>query len=101
MFLLQEIGAVLLTLAGAIVATIAVGWISWSAFKLVRHPEWGPCLLFVGLMVVICTRHSSSSFLQTAAIFSGLAAAICWLEGGAWRARHQKRGPTVLASPPS
>ncbi|MFA6117556.1 MAG: hypothetical protein WC729_26430 [Sphingomonas sp.] len=88
MYLLEEMGEVMLMLAGALVAAILISWMSWTLFKLVRHPEWGPCLVLLGLMVTMWTRSSSSPFLQTTAFFTAVTAMICWGEGDAWRARR-------------
>lgn len=91
MYLLEEIGVVMLMLCGALVAAITATWTSWTLLKLVRHPEWGPCLVFIGLMVMVWSRDISSPFLQAVTFFSALAASISWWEGSAWRARHAVR----------
>lgn len=77
-------------MAGGIIVAVVVSWLCWSLFKLVRHPEWGPCLVFVTL-VALMWNLGASSFLQTAALFSGLFAMGCWWEGSVWRTRHPRR----------
>jgi hypothetical protein len=88
------------TLVGGALAAVAVSWLCWSLFKLVRHPEWGPCLVFVAVVAVMWNR-GASSFLQTAALFSGLFAVGCWWEGSEWRMRHPRTPPPGQAGPVS
>ena len=89
MYLISLIFHTLGILAGGLIVAIAVSWLCWSLFKLVRHPEWGPCLVFVAVVALMWNR-GASSFLQTAALFSGLFAVGCWWEGSVWRTRHPR-----------
>ncbi|MBD5038582.1 hypothetical protein GUF39_08295, partial [Xanthomonas citri pv. citri] len=38
---------------GGLLGAIALTFLLWNVFKLVRHPEWGPwlALLFIGLAI--------------------------------------------------
>jgi hypothetical protein len=100
MYLINVIFQTLATLVGGILAAVAVSWACWSLFKLVRHPEWGPCVVFVAVVALMWDR-GATSFLQTVALFSGLFAVGCWWEGSAWRTRHPRRLPHGQAGPVS
>jgi len=83
----QTLGALLAGICGAVLTC----WLAWSAFKLVRHPEWGP--LFVFLIGLFLLRHRlGSSFVQVILLFSAVFTMMCWLEGGEWRARRARKG---------
>lgn len=85
-FVLETLGALL----GGIFAAFLASWLAWSAFKLVRHPEWGPLLVFI-LGLFFLRHRLGSSFVQVILLFSAIITLICWWEGSLWRARRTKR----------
>jgi hypothetical protein len=81
----EAITAVLGGLAAALVLT----WLGWTAFKVVRHPEWGPPAMLVLLVAVSGGALRSSDFLRMVVLFSAIAGMLVWAEGGDWRERHK------------
>jgi hypothetical protein len=88
MYMLNLIVLMLAGVIGGGVAAIALCWLFWNMFKLVRHPEWGPIVVLIGTILILRGRNASSPFLQTTALFSGLCAAGGWWGASAWRTRH-------------
>jgi len=84
----EAITAVLGGLAAALVLT----WLGWPAFKVVRHPEWGPPAMLVLLVAVSGGALRSSDFLRMVVLFSAIAGMLVWAEGGDWRERHKSKG---------
>jgi hypothetical protein len=85
---------VLLTFFGGLVVATIICWLFWTFFKLVRRPEWGPCLAFVASLVLLHDRIGASFFYQMIILFSAIYAAGCSWEGGVWRARRAAQ-PTI------
>lgn len=94
MFMLQVLLETLFAFFGGLVVATIICWLFWTFFKLVRHPEWGPCLAFVASLVVLHDRIGTSFFYLMIILFSAIYAAGCWWEGGAWRARRAAQ-PTI------
>jgi len=95
MFMLALIAQTLGALLAAICASVLVCWLAWSAFKLVRHPEWGPLLVFF-LGLILLRHRLGSSFVQIILLFSAVFTMMCWLEGSEWRARRGRLGGEKL-----
>ena len=74
---------------GGLAAALVLTWLGWTAFKIVRHPEWGPPAMLVVLVAVSGGALRSSDFLRMAVLFSAIAGILVWAEGGAWRSRHK------------
>lgn len=88
MYMLSVLFQTLVAVAGGVVVALAICWLFWTIFKLVRHPEWGPLAALLAGLLTLGDQISSSHFLQIAFLLSGLFAAGCWWEGSAWRARR-------------
>jgi len=76
---------------GSLIAAAALTWLGWTAFKIVRHPEWGPPAALILLVTAFGGALRSSEFLRMVVLFSVIAGALVWSEGGEWRLRHARR----------
>ena len=88
MALLWLVFETLCALIGGLAVALILSLLCWWAAKFVRHPEWGPCLAFLGLIIVLYEQAGSSQLVQMTLLFSGLIAIACWGEGNDWRARQ-------------
>lgn len=77
----------ILVVFGGVAAATVLCWLGWTAFKIVRHPEWGPPTIF-SLLILALGGPEQSEFLRMVALFSAIVAIVTWSEGGAWRNRH-------------
>lgn len=75
-------------IAASLVAAVLLCWLAWTAFKLIRHPEWGPPAVLVLIVFAFGDSIRTSEFLRMLLLFTALAAALLWAEGRAWRMRH-------------
>jgi hypothetical protein len=82
--IIESIGLIV----GSIAAAVALCWVFWTLFKLVRHPEWGPPLVLFILVLAFGGSLRNSEFLRMALMFAVITAALFWVEGRAWRARR-------------
>lgn len=79
---------------GSVLAAALFCWLSWTAFKVIRHPEWGPPLLLGAVVLWFGPATiTSSAFLRPALMFAILAAALAWPQGKDWRTLRRERGP--------
>ncbi len=65
-----------LATAGALMGAGAIGWLFWTAFKLVHRPQWGPVLAFGLVLVLSYPSLRTNEFAQTLLLFSALTAAV-------------------------
>lgn len=91
MFMLTLIVEMIGAVIGGVIAAALICRLFWTAFKLLRHPEWGPLAAFVVGIALLHERIAASPFFQAAALFCGLFAVGCWWEGRDWRARRTAR----------
>jgi len=91
MILLWLVFETLFALAGGLAVALILNCMFWWAAKIVRHPEWGPCFVFLGLIILLYEKAGSSQLAQMTLLFSGLIAVACWGEGQDWRARQAER----------
>jgi hypothetical protein len=73
---------------GSMVAGVLACWLLWSAFKVARHPAWGPPLILIPVILALAGRLPTSPFLVMTLIFASLAIVPFCLEGIAWRKRE-------------
>ncbi|MGN6817825.1 MAG: hypothetical protein ACTHJR_04055 [Sphingomonas sp.] len=76
---------------GSVVAAILICWFLWSAFRLIRHPAWGPPIVVVPVILWAANMLPRSEFLRMTLVFALLAAIPFWVEGRAWRAAWIER----------
>jgi hypothetical protein len=57
----------------------------WSAFRLIRHPAWGPPIVIVPVILWAANMLPRSEFLRMTLVFALLVAIPFWVEGRAWR----------------
>lgn len=76
---------------GGLVVAAALTWLGWTAFKVVRHPEWGPPAVIILLVTILGGALRSNEFMRTVLLFSVIAGIIVWFEGSGWRSRHPRR----------
>ena len=72
-------------IVGSVVAAILLCWFLWSAFRLIRHPAWGPPIVVVPVILWAANMLPRSEFLHMTLLFALLAAIPFWVEGRAWR----------------
>lgn len=76
---------------GSLLAAMLLCWLCWNAFKILRHPEWGPPLV----LAIVVTRFggdiTSNLFFTSTLMFAGIAAALCWPAGKDWRQGRVQR----------
>ncbi len=73
---------------GSMMAGVLVCWLLWSAFKVARHPAWGPPLILIPVILALAGRLPTSPFLVMTLIFASLGIVPFCLEGIAWRKRE-------------
>jgi len=79
--IVESIGLVV----GSIAAAILLCWLLWSAFRLIRHPAWGPPIVILPVILWAANMLPRSEFLRMTLVFALLAAVPFWIEGRAWR----------------
>jgi len=84
---------------GSIVAAILLCWSLWSAFRLVRHPAWGPPIVIVPAVLWAADMLPPSDFLRLTLVFALLAAIPFWVEGRAWRVAWTERHRPDVGDP--
>ncbi|MGY2735684.1 hypothetical protein [Sphingomonas sp. UYP23] len=62
--------------AGGALGAGGIGWLFWTAFKLVHRPQWGPVLAFVLVLMLSYPWLRTNEFAQTLLLFSALTAAV-------------------------
>ena len=72
-------------IVGSVAAAILLCWFLWRAFRLVRHPAWGPPIVVVPVILWAANMLPRSDFLRMTLVFALLAAIPFWIEGRAWR----------------
>ncbi|WP_066824335.1 hypothetical protein [Sphingomonas mali] len=85
--IVESIGLVV----GSIAAAILLCWLLWSAFRLIRHPAWGPPIVILPVILWAANMLPRSEFLRMTLVFALLAAIPFWIEGRAWRAAWIER----------
>ena len=80
--------SVLVQIGGAMLGAIFACVISWNLLKLVRHPEYGPWLAGVAVVVLILIGVRTILPLGLSAIFILIAAPLLWPDGAEWRKHH-------------
>jgi hypothetical protein len=81
--------------SGAFLVTALLVTSSWSVFKLIDHPEWGPSLAFLVLLLAYIDGNSRSPLLILIMIFTLVACLVIWPEGAEWRTRKKTRRQLV------
>lgn len=82
----------IMAVVGGLAAALALTWLGWTVFKIVRHPEWGPPAMLILLVAVLGGALRSSEFLRMVVLFAVIASMLAWAEGSAWRSRHVSKG---------
>ena len=72
-------------IVGSVAAAILLCWLLWHAFRLIRHPAWGPPIVVVPVILWAANMLPRSDFLRMTLVFALLAAIPVWVEGRAWR----------------
>ena len=72
-------------IVGSVAAAILLCWLLWHAFRLIRHPAWGPPIVVVPVIFWAANMLPRSDFLRMTLLFALLAAIPFWVEGRAWR----------------
>jgi hypothetical protein len=67
----------------------------WYAFRLIRHPEWGPPLIIVPIALAFADGLPDSEFLRRSLVFAAILAGPFWIAGLAWRLGARERIPPV------
>jgi len=93
LFIVEAIGLCL----GSLAAGVLSCWLLWTIFKLVRHPELGPLLLVVPVILGVMGKLPASEFLNMSLVFGSVAAIPFWSAGREWRAARRARD--VVAAP--
>ncbi len=99
--LMSIVGLIGLTFASA-AAGMLVCFVLWYAFKLVRHPEWGPVLVVLPVMLALADKLPDSEFLRRSLVFAAILAGPFSIAGLAWRLglRDRDRATAELESDP-
>jgi hypothetical protein len=82
-------------MAGSMIVGILSCWLLWIAFKRIGHPECGPPIVLVPVVLAVIGRLPTSEFLVLTMIFASLAVIPFCVEGLAWRAHtlhHENDG---------
>lgn len=98
LFIAEPIGLCL----GSLTAGILSCWLLWAIFKQVRHPEWGPPLVAVPVLLALAGQLPKSEFLDMTLVFATVAAIPFWSAGREWRAAWRNRdvpAPAVPSAP--
>lgn len=72
-------------IVGSAVAAVLLCWLLWRAFRLVRHPAWGPPIVIVPVVLWGIGMLPRSDFLRLTLVFAMLVAIPFCVEGRAWR----------------
>ncbi|HEX7854822.1 MAG TPA: hypothetical protein VF503_14120 [Sphingobium sp.] len=76
--LLESLGLVVGSIAGA----VAVCWMAWALFGLVRHPQWGPLVVVIALALIFPKGFHNSELVRTTIVFASVAAVALFFTGG-------------------
>jgi hypothetical protein len=99
--LMSIVGLIGLTLTSA-AAGMFVCSALWYAFRLVRHPEWGPVLVVLPIVLALADKLPDSEFLRRSLVFAAIFAGPFSIAGLAWRLglRERDRATAGLESDP-
>ena len=97
--LMSIVGLIGLTLASA-AAGVLVCFVLWYAFKLVRHPEWGPVLVVVPIVLALANKLPDSEFLRRSLVFAAIFAGPFSIAGLAWRLSLRDRDRATAGMEP-
>ena len=86
-------------IVGSAVAAILLCWLLWSAFRLMRHPAWGPPIVVVPVALWAANILPPSEFLRMTLLFALFAAIPFWVEGRAWRIAWTERNRRDIDDP--
>ena len=75
--LLGSLGLVI----GSIAAAVAICWVGWTLFRLVRHPQWGALAVVIVLLLLFPKYFQNSELARTAIVFAGVAAIALFFVG--------------------
>lgn len=89
MLFLKIMFEALAQVGGGILATVAIVFLSWTPFKLINRPEWGPVLAFTILTFAYVENVTSSPLLPMTLIMLAPASLAAWWEGHDWRRRQK------------
>ncbi len=93
---LSELSAIL----GGVATALTVGWLSWTALKILRRPEFGPPVTLVALLLGFSDHFRSNEFLRMTCFFLVIASVLVWHEGRALRLSHPaKRADRNISEP--
>lgn len=74
---------------GGILATAAIVFLTWTPFKLINRPEWGPMLAFLILTFAFMEKVTSSPLLPMTLVMLLPTSLAGWSEGCEWRRRQR------------
>lgn len=79
------VGAIALIVGSLVVAfLLCLG--SSELFRLIRHPDWGPLAVVVGVVALLF--YPTSEFVRVTAVLAVFMAIPFWIEGRSWRLNH-------------
>jgi hypothetical protein len=101
MLFLEIISEALAQTVGGMVATAAIVFLTWTPFKVIGRPEWGPALALLILTVAYVERVTNSPLLPMTLIMLLPTALAAWWEGYEWRRSQKLRKLFDIVPPPS
>ncbi|WP_340317360.1 hypothetical protein [Rhizorhabdus argentea] len=75
---------------GSLFVAALFGWLCWSGFKLVGHPELGIPVILLVLLPFAAAVLRVSEFCRMVMIFMVPAAVLAWFAGIEWRKSHRQ-----------
>jgi hypothetical protein len=101
MLFLEIILEALAQTVGGMLATAAIVFLTWTPFKLIGRPEWGPVLAFLVLTFAYAERVTNSPLLPMTLTMLLPTALAAWWEGYEWRRRQKLKKLFDIISPRS
>jgi hypothetical protein len=101
MLFLQIMFEALAQTVGGMLVTAAIVFLTWTPFKVIGRPEWGPALSFLVLTFAYVERATDSPLLPMTLIMLLPTALAAWSEGYEWRRRQKLKKLFDIVSPPS
>lgn len=89
MLLLKMVFEAILLTAGGFAVTAGVIYVTWNAFKLTNHPEWGPPVGFAIMLFVYVEETWKSELLVMSLILTFVSCLAAWPVGAEWRGRKK------------
>lgn len=101
MLFLEIIFEALAETVGGMLATAAIVFLTWSPFKVIGRPEWGPTFAFLVLTLAYVERVTASPLMPMTLVMLLPTALAGWWEGYEWRRRQKLKKLFDIVSPPS